>query len=239
MRTKALLCTIVLTACGGASKVSTSNGAGDAGSGGEGGQAGTPKGCELQGTVIPHGTSVEPFGECNVCSCWDGMLSCTLLPCPAAGCSYGGMDYDIGQSFPSTDGCNGCSCEVDGVRCTERDCLTCDMIETLYVDDIESMRTCDPALSVEQCTLLIPFGLECSCYTFTNPAYDGFLDLLLSRAEMYAGDSCGEDVQCEQCVPPTSAFCSAEGRCVDVFGGDPLPEGGAGGVSGAAGAPGP
>src|SRR6266478_6160345 len=43
---------------------------------------------------------------------------------PAASCSYGGKSYSVGQSFPSTDGCNSCSCSAGGaVACTERACL--------------------------------------------------------------------------------------------------------------------
>jgi hypothetical protein len=43
---------------------------------------------------------------------------------PSAACSYGGKSYAAGQSFPSADGCNSCSCSANGgVACTERACL--------------------------------------------------------------------------------------------------------------------
>ena len=39
-------------------------------------------------------------------------------------CSYGGKTYQSGASFPSTDGCNTCSCDVSGaVACTLMGCL--------------------------------------------------------------------------------------------------------------------
>jgi hypothetical protein len=41
-------------------------------------------------------------------------------------CTYGGATYNEGDSFPSTDGCNTCSCTTGGqVACTERACLAC------------------------------------------------------------------------------------------------------------------
>ena len=40
------------------------------------------------------------------------------------GCHYGGMHYDAGTSFPSSDGCNTCSCAgTEQVACTERACV--------------------------------------------------------------------------------------------------------------------
>ena len=42
-------------------------------------------------------------------------------------CSYGGATYNPGDSFPSTDGCNTCSCGTTGsVGCTKKACLACD-----------------------------------------------------------------------------------------------------------------
>jgi hypothetical protein len=43
---------------------------------------------------------------------------------PADGCSYGGQVHAPGSSFPSTDGCNSCSCDAQGqVACTLVDCV--------------------------------------------------------------------------------------------------------------------
>lgn len=43
--------------------------------------------------------------------------------CKPAQCRYDGKRHDVGDSFPSTDGCNTCSCQDDGsVACTERAC---------------------------------------------------------------------------------------------------------------------
>lgn len=45
----------------------------------------------------------------------------------SAGCAYEGQTYAVGESFPSSDGCNTCFCGENGqVGCTKRACLaTC------------------------------------------------------------------------------------------------------------------
>jgi hypothetical protein len=42
---------------------------------------------------------------------------------PPVTCRYDGATYNQGASFPSTDGCNTCSCTASGVACTERACV--------------------------------------------------------------------------------------------------------------------
>jgi len=42
---------------------------------------------------------------------------------PPVTCSYDGQTYAEGASFPSTDGCNTCSCGAGGVACTKRACV--------------------------------------------------------------------------------------------------------------------
>jgi len=50
-------------------------------------------------------------------------LSIASAPEPTT-CSYGGQTYQSGASFPSTDGCNTCSCGDGGsVGCTKRACV--------------------------------------------------------------------------------------------------------------------
>lgn len=39
-----------------------------------------------------------------------------------SGCLYGGLLYEPGASFKSTDGCNSCTCTAQGAACTERFC---------------------------------------------------------------------------------------------------------------------
>lgn len=50
----------------------------------------------------------------------DGGIECLEL----GSCEYDGKKHPVGQSFPSTDGCNQCNCEADGsVACTLRACV--------------------------------------------------------------------------------------------------------------------
>lgn len=48
-------------------------------------------------------------------------------PAPSKGCEVDGERYELGESFPSSDGCNTCSCSEGGqVACTLRACLPID-----------------------------------------------------------------------------------------------------------------
>ncbi len=40
----------------------------------------------------------------------------------ATTCTVDGVTHDVGSSFPSSDGCNTCSCTTGGVACTKRAC---------------------------------------------------------------------------------------------------------------------
>ena len=45
------------------------------------------------------------------------------LPGGAGGsCAYAGTNHPIGTKFPSTDGCNNCTCTVSGIACTDAAC---------------------------------------------------------------------------------------------------------------------
>jgi hypothetical protein len=51
-------------------------------------------------------------------------LGCDLLPLHNDQCTYAGRRHDQGDTFPSADGCNTCSCSSGGsIACTKRACL--------------------------------------------------------------------------------------------------------------------
>jgi hypothetical protein len=77
----------------------------------------------------------------------------------AAGCDVDGKHYAIGDSFPSSDGCNSCSCTQNGAACTERGCapscggltgagcpagLYCDFPESAQCGAADQTGTCAP-----------------------------------------------------------------------------------------------
>lgn len=51
-----------------------------------------------------------------------GGCSSTAVPGEGA-CTYGGFSRAAGASFPSTDGCNTCTCKAGAVACTEKACV--------------------------------------------------------------------------------------------------------------------
>lgn len=55
-------------------------------------------------------------------------------------CTYDGHVYAIGDTFPSGDGCNSCSCTDQGVACTARACAP-----DGGVDDANPAALCAPS----------------------------------------------------------------------------------------------
>ncbi len=107
-----------------------------AGSAGRGGAGGSFI-CVFNGTSHALGTTFPDSDGCNSCSCTSNGIACTARACaPDAGsdgpsdgpsdggvCSYGGMTYSPGSTFPSPDGCNQCTCGSTGlVSCTKVNC---------------------------------------------------------------------------------------------------------------------
>jgi hypothetical protein len=78
----------------------------------------------LRGLVLAHvallgGCELYDFGDLFNGSNGSGSGGSSGV----AACEYGGTTYPVGISFPSSDGCNSCSCSEDGsVACTERGC---------------------------------------------------------------------------------------------------------------------
>lgn len=61
----------------------------------------------------------------------------------AATCSYDGATYSPGEGFPSSDGCNSCSCSSAGnVLCTKKACLACDPDNEPWRNYVGTPTTC-------------------------------------------------------------------------------------------------
>src|SRR5262245_51683284 len=82
----------------------SSGGSGGAGTGGGAGKGGAGS-CVVGQSVIADGQSYS--AGCNTCYCSQGTLSCTTLYC-GDDCTYQGVTYSVGESFPAGDGCNTC-----------------------------------------------------------------------------------------------------------------------------------
>jgi hypothetical protein len=108
--------------------------------------------CEHKGKFYEDGASFAE--DCNTCSCKDGGVSCTKMGCAsnvstasatstdtseatADACSLEGEGHAAGESFPSKDGCNTCSCSASGeVLCTQSACASTEEGQAL---DFESL----------------------------------------------------------------------------------------------------
>jgi pacifastin inhibitor LCMII/VWC domain-containing protein len=127
-------------------------------SGGGGGGDGGAGSCNVDGKTYADGQSVPSTDTCNTCSCNAGAVSCTEKACPpgadggggegGAGCDYDGKRYAVGESFPSTDGCNTCQCSATGsVGCTKKACAPDAGKDAGY--------TCPPAGTID-CQPIVP-----------------------------------------------------------------------------------
>ncbi len=101
----------------------------------------SPVGAINSRTCAPVGSTSKASDGCNTCTCApDNRWNCTTLACVAADaagdssgspknvtCDYDGVHHAPGDTFPSTDGCNGCTCSQTGqVACTTVACVTPD-----------------------------------------------------------------------------------------------------------------
>lgn len=71
--------------------------------------------------LLPPPARNPSTGECvefpTVCDVPTGWPACE-------GCTYEGVSYAPGESFPASDGCNTCSCSAGGaIACTEMACI--------------------------------------------------------------------------------------------------------------------
>lgn len=77
-------------------------------------------------------------------------------------CAYDGTTYTPGQSFPSTDGCNTCTCGSNGtVGCTKRAC-TCDPANEPWRNYIGTPQQC-MTIRYTCSAGKVPFQNSCGC----------------------------------------------------------------------------
>jgi hypothetical protein len=138
-------------------------------------------------------------------------------------CSYDGKTYFPGDWFPSTDGCNSCSCQNDGsVICTEQECVTaCIYAGKTYApgEDFPALDGCNTCTCGADgsvgCTKI---GCPCAPaaewwrhYVGSSPEECAIIDYACPENTLAFSNSCG--CGCEQspecpnyfdCMPPAS-----------------------------------
>jgi hypothetical protein len=202
----------LLSACGGTFSSAGGGGSGGAAGSGSGGASGS---CVVGAAIYPDGAAVPSSDGCNTCSCQRGDVACTQRACGF--CRQGDQIYQPGDTFPADDGCNTCTCQTNGlVACTELGCVdSCMSLEAQYSAAMDLAKSCKPGLP-NQCTKSIFEGLTCGCDTFVNPNQASAVAAVSAIQKKYQTLACGVQVTCGACGSPTTAYCSAAGRCESV-----------------------
>ena len=114
--------------------------------------------------------------DCNTCYCTDGQFSSTLAACYT--CQQGSTSYLAGDTFPSTDGCNTCTCEASGqIACTEKACVCNPSTEWSKKYLSTDPKTCAAAdFACPTNTKL--FGNDCGCGCQQDPYCPEWIDCM-------------------------------------------------------------
>ena len=143
-------------------------------------------------------------------------------------CLYGGEVYRPGQSFPSTDGCNTCSCSPGGaVACTLRACAPdrCGGIAGLACDDGEYCRYSPDALCgaadatgicleiPELCTEEYQPVCGCDDQTYSNACMAASQGVSVAHEGSCESD-CSDIPKCRLACPPGTVNPVDENGCV-------------------------
>jgi hypothetical protein len=145
------------------------------------------------------------------------------------GCMYAGEQHDVGDSFPSDDGCNTCSCQEDGqVACTERACVGgcgglagvvcaqgeyCSYPEDALCGAADATGTCEPM--PDACDQQYDPVCGCDDRTYGNACEAALNGVSVARTGECdppgTGGSCG-GIAAVQCA--TGDYCNFDGNCV-------------------------
>jgi hypothetical protein len=129
-------------------------------------------------------------------------------------CLYEGKSYPAGSTFPASDGCNACSCQMSGaVYCTARACDNdCSASGAEYAGVLQKAKACDPSQG-GQCTAIALDNLPCGCNTPVNATNQEAL-ARLDSLRMQADATCA--AVCPPCEPPRPGTCTAAGSCEEA-----------------------
>jgi hypothetical protein len=162
------------------------------------------------------------------------------------GCQYGGEQHDVGDSFPSDDGCNTCSCQEGGqVACTRRACVDgcgglagiecpdgeyCNYPEAALCGAADATGTCAPI--PQACTLQYDPVCGCDDQTYGNACEAASKGVSVARAGECdqsppgGSDDCGgmQALQCDageyckldECLPRATGTCTPIPQACDL-----------------------
>lgn len=154
--------------------------------------------------------------------CYDATGNLTACPTTDGGtssCGYLGKTYPVGASFPSSDGCNTCSCQSGGdVACTLRACFdagvdgptTCDYAGVRYKDGATFLST--DGCNTCSCSAT---GIACTKKACLPDAGSGDGGVITGVCKVGLDQMCNEDPVASalrgKCQPDGSCTCAGSG----------------------------
>ena len=92
-------------------------------------------------------------------------------------------------------------------------CPSCDTLQADYQQALQLAKSCNPMLSVEQCTTAVPNGLLCPCDTHINSASEAYVNTLSRIRNDWLDMGCGSDIDCPdvECETPAMGSCMPQG----------------------------
>lgn len=145
-----------------------------------------------------------------------------IVPTLVAGC--GGMSAEDGKGNGGSSGsasggqasANGGASSQGGSTSggqAQGGAVSCGELGSQYAAAADEAQSCNPALSVEQCTQKVPIGLACNCPGFVNPQNTEAIAKLAQIQLDYERLLCRGGIACGPCLEPIRAVCSPAGRC--------------------------
>ena len=91
--------------------------------------------------------------------------------------------------------------------------VTCSDLAKSYATALAAAKTCNPFLSVLQCTKSVSDELPCPCPTFVNPSNASEMTQLTDLQTAWLKNKCNVGVMCPAvaCPQPSGATCSQSG----------------------------
>lgn len=167
----------------------------------------------------------RPTGDGTTCS-WTGTALLDAASSKESTPPSSGP-FDVGETFPSLDGCNECTCSARGIACTARSCrnspapadagVSCEAIASAAASELKQVIANNQACAVDSDCTTVWRNADCfdQCADALATSGQGALKatkdkLNTNQCKRFLGAGC--KLIAPPCVPPGQPRCSS-GKC--------------------------